>query len=110
MTMSLRISLAVAAAGLAFAAASATAAPTALTNCGSVRAGHTTWQVSAVGIACVSARSLVKKLGAMPTPPRTLPYYPGTFLGMRCLGGKANGKKAIDCGGTGGKALAAIAS
>ncbi len=69
-----------------------------------------TWQVSASSaVPCAGARSLVKKLGAKPTPPVTLPYYSGIYLEMRCLGAKKNGTRLIDCGGTGGRAVAALA-
>jgi|SRR5581483_6563736 len=99
-----------AAAILAGSAAAATRTSAALHACGSVAAGGATWQVSASSaVKCASAKPIVKKLGAMPTPPRTKPYYPGLYLGMRCLGAKVNGKRLIDCGGTGGRAVAAAA-
>jgi hypothetical protein len=76
-------------------AAAAPAATPVLAKCGSVTAGGTTWQVGARGISCASAKSIVKKLGARPTPP--LLFYPGSYLGMRCLRGKQNGVRAIVC-------------
>src|SRR5579864_9443826 len=83
-------------------------ATAAVRSCGSVTAGGAAWQVSASSvIPCAGARSIVKKLGARPIPQVTFPYYGGTYLGMRCLGAKKNGKRLIDCGGTGGRALAA---
>jgi hypothetical protein len=97
-----------AAALLAGSAAAATRSAAAVRSCGTLAAGGATWRVSASSVvSCANARSIVKKLGARPTPPRTSPYYAGTFLGMRCLGAKVNGKRLIDCGGTGGRALAA---
>jgi len=101
---------AVAAAIVAGSATAATRTSAALHRCGSVAAGGATWQVSASSVVpCASARSIVKKLGARPTPPPTRPYYAGLFSGMRCLGGDVKGKRLLDCGGTGGRALAAVA-
>jgi hypothetical protein len=91
-------------------ATAGTRAHAAVRSCGSVAAGGTTWQVSASSVVpCAGARSIVRKLGAKPTPPRTNPYYSGLFSGMRCLGAHVNGKRLIDCGGTGGRAVAAEA-
>lgn len=91
-------------------AAAATRDAAALHRCGAVASGGAAWQVTASSaVSCANARSLVKKLGAMRTPPKTHPYYPGTYLGMRCLGAKTNGKRLIDCGGSGGRAVAAAA-
>lgn len=99
-----------AAAIIAGSAGAATRTTTALHTCGSVAAGGAAWQVSASSaVPCRSARSIVKKLGAMPTPPKSSPYYAGLYLTMRCLGAKVNGKRIIDCGGTGGRAVAAAA-
>jgi hypothetical protein len=91
-------------------ATAATRTVAALHRCGAVAAGGATWQISASSVVpCASARSIVKKLGAKPTPPVTLPYYSGIYLGMRCLGAKKSGNRLIDCGGTGGRAVAAVA-
>jgi len=110
MTKRLSVVVVVASAIVAGSATAATRTPAALHRCAPVTAGGTTWQVSASSVvSCASATSIVKKLGARPTPPRTNPYYAGLFLGMRCLGAHVNGKRLIDCGGTGGRAVAAVA-
>lgn len=97
-------------AGLAGGAGAATRGAVALDRCGVVAAGAVVWHVSASSVVpCAGARSIVKKLAAKPTPPVTLPYYSGIYLGMRCLGAKKNGNRLIDCGGTGGRAVAAVA-
>ena len=102
--------LAAVAAGAAGTAGGAPRTAMALQRCGVVAAGGATWEVSASSIvSCANARSIVKKLGAKATPPVTLPYYSGIYLGMRCLGANKNGHRLIDCGGTGGRALAAVA-
>jgi hypothetical protein len=105
-------SVTVLAAAAACSAGGAGAAPrtaASLHRCGGVAAGGVTWKVSASSVVpCASARSIVKKLGAKPTPPVTVPYYSGVYLGMRCLGAKKNGNRLIDCGGTGGRAVAAV--
>jgi hypothetical protein len=86
-------------------------ASAALHTCGSVSAGGATWRVgTSSAVSCASARSVVKKLGAKPTPPRSHPYYAGLYLGMRCLGAKVGGKRLIDCGGSGGRAVSAAAT
>jgi hypothetical protein len=82
----------------------------ALHHCGAVTTGGAVWQVSASSvISCSKARATVKELGAKPTPRVSLPYYSGLYLGMRCLGAKRNGHRLIDCGGAGGRAVAAVA-
>ncbi|HZQ82649.1 MAG TPA: hypothetical protein VFB25_11800 [Gaiellaceae bacterium] len=109
-TMWLIAPLAVAAAIAASTAGGVTERTDALHRCGTVTAGGASWQVSASSsIPCTKARSIVQRLGARPTPPRTLPYYSGVYLGMRCLGAKQNGRRLIDCGGTGGRAVNAVA-
>jgi hypothetical protein len=101
MTRSLGFAAAFIAAG-AF-ATGASAAPASLAKCGTVIAGGAAWQVAAAGLSCSNARSLVKKLAAMPTPTVPNIYYPGTHLGMRCLGGKKNGARGIECVTTDGR-------
>jgi hypothetical protein len=100
-------SIVVAAAVLAVSASTAAAASTVYAQCGTVTARGTTWMVGAAGITCAKARALVRELGAKPTP--TLPnlYYHGTYLGMRCLGGKGS-VHGIECVG-GGHTVVAVA-
>jgi hypothetical protein len=99
----------IAAAIIAGSAGAATRTSAALHTCGSVSAGGAAWQVSASSVvSCKSAKSLIKQLGAEPTPPKTNPYYAGLHNGMRCLGGNVSGKRIIDCGGTGGRAVGAV--
>lgn len=110
MKISLSIAAAVIAAAVVVTAGppAAGAAPAALVRCGSVAAGGSTWQVGAVGLSCARARSLVQRLGALPTPKRL--YYPGAYLGMRCLGGRKNGVNGIDClSRNGRRSLVAVA-
>jgi hypothetical protein len=108
------VALAVATAVAASAAAGALAATrhiAAIHRCGTLSAGGATWQVSASSsVSCTNARAIVKKLGSKPTPAAPMPYYTGIYLGMRCLGAKKNGHRLIDCGGTGGRAVAAVAT
>ena len=106
--------LAVAAAVAASAAAGALAVTrhsAAIHRCGTLSAGGATWQVSASSsVSCTNARAIVKKLGSKATPAERMPYYAGIYLGMRCLGAKKNGHRLIDCGGTGGRAVAAVST
>jgi len=102
MKPNLIVSSIIAAVAVAVSASTAVAAPATYARCGTVAVGGTTWMVGAAGISCANARTLIHKLGTMPTP--TLPnlYYHGTYLGMRCLGGK-RGVHGIECVGANGR-------
>ena len=91
-------------------ALAATRSDAAIHRCGVVAAGGASWQVSSSStVSCTYARAIVRKLGARPTPSVRLPYYSGVYRGMRCLGANKNGHRLIDCGGTGGRAVIAVA-
>ena len=80
----------------AIAAAPANPATTARQNCGTVDAGGTTWHIAAFGgVACSTARPLVKKLATKPHPtPRT---SLGRYLGMTCSELTLAGARTIGC-------------
>ena len=76
--------------------ASASPATTTRQNCGTVSAAGATWHVAAFGgVACSTAKPLIKKLATKPHPsPRTLL---GSHLGMNCLELTLAGARTIGC-------------
>jgi hypothetical protein len=89
--------LAAAAAVVMIGAASSSGAvrPSALHNCGTVRASGRTWGVSAVKVACPAAKGLVHKLAAKPT--HGIHTVLGTYLGMKCIELSGHRKREIAC-------------
>jgi len=89
-------------------AAAASTSGLALRRCGTAAVSGKPWAVTAAGVACPGARSLVRKLAAhtppaVPTAARR--RYPSLHLGMVCLWSKKGHKTVIDCIGPGGTKL-----
>ena len=91
-------------AGIAGAARSQTQV---LRGCGAVKAAGRTWQVSAAGVACSSAKALVRKFAGK--VPASGAVGLGTYLSMKCTGFAKPGKHFIECTSTTGKLVTAVA-
>jgi hypothetical protein len=74
----------------------------AVSSCGKVHAGGRAWGVAQGGFNCSGARKVIRKLGSRPLPPKSHPQYPGTYSGMKCIGGASKGKRVIECIGRSG--------
>ena len=77
----------------------------AVSSCGKVRTGGRAWGVAQTGFNCSGARKVIKTLGSRPLPPKTHPQYPGTYSGMKCIGGASKGKRVIECIGRSGRRI-----
>ena len=86
-------------------AGSGAASSVALAKCGTVAVRGKVWQVSAAGLACSSAKAVIRTLAAKPVPTPPHVQYPGTYLGMKCIGGAKAGTQIIECIGATGRRL-----
>jgi hypothetical protein len=76
-------------------AAGASAAPTALRTCGTVKGGGATWSVGSFGVSCSTAKPLIRKLAGKPHP--SLRTDLGTFRGLRCVELARGATRGIQC-------------
>jgi hypothetical protein len=77
----------------------------AVSSCGKVHAGGRAWGVAQAGFNCSGARTVIKRLGSRPLPPKSHPQYPGTYSRMKCIGGASKGKRVIECIGLSGRRI-----
>jgi len=95
MTVRMILATAVAGALAAGSTSAATGATSALRSCGTISIAGKPWAIVAQGVSCASAKTLIRKLAAMPHPASHI--YPGIYMGMRCVDGSKPGKPAVTC-------------